>query len=57
MYIFAFKLYFAQKHNLKKRCLYHQNLLTFFMRCRIFEICSNDNIHNSMEMINIQITI
>ena len=31
------KLYFAQKQNLKRSCLYHQILFTVFMRCRIFE--------------------
>ena len=31
IYIFGFKLYFARKHNLKKRCLYHQILFTVFI--------------------------
>ena len=29
IYIFGFKLYFARKHNLRKRCLCHQILLQF----------------------------
>ena len=29
IYIFDFRLYLAQKHNLKKSCLYHEILLQF----------------------------
>ena len=34
---FGFKIYFTWKHNLKKRYLNYQVLLTVFMRCRVFE--------------------
>ena len=48
IYIFGIKLYFAQKHNLKKSCLYHQFFFIVFMRCRVLKR-SNDtpnlNIH------------
>ena len=40
VYIFGFKLYFAQKHFAEKKLfipLYHQIVFTVFMRCRIFE--------------------
>ena len=37
IYVFGFKLYFAQKLNLKKSCFYHQIFFTVFMSCRIFE--------------------
>ena len=37
IHIFGLKLYFAPKHNLKKSCLYHQILITVFMRCRVLE--------------------
>ena len=37
LYIFGFKLYFAQKYNLKKSCLYHQILFTVFMLCSMLE--------------------
>ena len=36
-YLLYKKLYFARKHSLKKRSLYHHILFTVFMRCRIFE--------------------
>ena len=35
--MFGFKLHFAQKHNFKKICLYHQILFTVFISCRIIE--------------------
>ena len=38
--LYWFKLYFAQKHILKKKLftlLYHETLFTVFMRCRMFE--------------------
>ena len=37
IYVFGFKLYFAQKLNLKKSCFYLQIFFTVFMSCRIFE--------------------